>query len=201
MYIPEKTEAWYAARATRITGTKAGAILGLNPYKSADEQMKEMLEAYAGQPPEFIGNQATEWGAACEPFAILCYEFEYRERVQDVGLAVHPCGWLAATSDGIAQRRGRLLEVKSPFGAKKSGKFKTLKEQPYYYAQIQIELYCYDYPTCDFYQWSPTTDKTTPVPRDDRWLSEKLPILEVFYNEYINNRDEYRAKRLSAEGV
>ena len=89
-----------------------------------------------------------------------------------------------------------VVEIKAPFGLKdkENPVFKSAKDQPHYYAQMQIEMFCCEAEKCYFFQWAPKGSKLEIVHRDQEWLHQNIPKLHEFYLEYleeINNPDEY----------
>jgi putative phage-type endonuclease len=177
-------------RIGRVTGSAAGAILGLSPYQTADDVLRRMVRDYQGAEPEFVGNVATEYGSFHEAGAITDFEME-------TGLSVkrnneffihHEHDWLGATPDGFVEG-GALIEVKCPYSKRNGGEFKRIYEQPHYYAQMQIEMACTGKFECWFYQWSPYGNALDPVDFDQQWLDENLPKLKAFHDRYLSELD------------
>ena len=61
--IKQGTKAWLQQRVGRVTGSNVGAVLGVNPYKTPDDVIRQMVRDYHGADPEFKGNAATCWGS------------------------------------------------------------------------------------------------------------------------------------------
>lgn len=182
----QRTPEWFEARKGRITGSVVGAILGLNPYKKPDDVMRDMLADEAGEPREFQGNDATAWGTMNESGAIFEYEMETGNSVKKCGFYTYE-DWLGASPDGLVGDAG-LIEVKCPYRLKseESPEFKTAAEQPYYFAQIQIQLMVTGRDWCDFWQWSPNGTRLERVPKNADWLASALPVLREFYGRYLD---------------
>lgn len=182
----QRTEAWYEARKGLVTGSVAGAILGLDPNRSCHDVMRQLVRDYCGAEREFEGNVATQYGTFNEPGAIFEYEMEMSAKVQ-------PCGffqreWLGASPDGLVGDFG-LIEVKCPYRMRDGGlEHKKLSEQPHYYAQVQIELYVTQREWCDFVQWSPDVMTVERVKPDHEWLDKNLPQLYEFYLLFCEQR-------------
>ena len=184
----QRSVEWFSSRKGRVTGSMVGAILGVNPWMTRDDAMRIMVREYHGAPREFEGNIATQWGVANESGAVAEYELE-------TGLTVEPCGfymfedWLGASPDGLVGNDG-LVEIKCPFGMKDGSKeFKLLREQPHYYAQIQIQLFVTGRAWCDFYQWSPSKTSLVSVHVSRPFLDKNLPLLRQFHAEYLHERE------------
>lgn len=180
--MEQRTPEWYEARKGRITGSNVGAILGLSPYRTPEDVMRDMVREYHGLEREFKGNVATEYGTYHEAFALADYELEYNP--------VEKCGfitrgkWLGASPDGLVGENG-LVEFKCPYSLRNGGEFKTLEQQPYYFAQIQIQLHVTKRKWCDFYQWSSRGHRIERVDYDELWIAANLPKLGDFYADYL----------------
>jgi putative phage-type endonuclease len=196
----QRSKEWFAKRVGRVTGSNVGAILGLNPHKTADDVLREMVRAYHGAESEFTGNVATEHGTFHEDGAQAEYEMETGNKVQECGLIVHPeHDWLAASPDGLISDDG-LLEIKCPFGKRKDDnpEFLSAAEQPHYHAQMQVEMICANREWCDFFQWAPGGTLVERVYYNDNWASMYLPELKAFHALYLaelENPEHLQPKR------
>ena len=54
--IEQRSPEWFAQRKGRVTGSVAGAILGLNAHQSPDAILRRMVREYHGLESEFTGN-------------------------------------------------------------------------------------------------------------------------------------------------
>ena len=187
--IEQRSEAWLEQRKGLITASNVGAILGLDPYRTPDDVMRQMVRDWHGAEREFTGNAATEWGVFNEKTAREQFEMMY-EPVTECGFFVRKAfPWLGASPDGLVGSNG-LIEIKCPYGLRNelNPVFKTIEEQPHYYAQMQIQmLVTYRY-YCHFYQWSPNGDAHKLVQFDIDWITENLPKLKAFYDRYLIER-------------
>ena len=183
--MKQQTKQWYDARAGKLTASRAGAALGMNPWQSPDDLIRAMVREYHGAEPEFRGNPATFYGQQHEPLAVLDYMSETGANVDMADFHVHPeHDWLGASPDGFVGDDG-MIEVKCPFSLRNGGAFKPLSEQPHYYAQVQVQLAVTGRKWCDFYQWAPHGTKTERVELNPDWWSENMPKLAAFYERYI----------------
>ena len=188
--VKQRSPEWFKARKGKLTGSNIGAALGVNPWKKPDDLIRQMVREYHGAEPEFVGNVATEYGTAHEPLALLDYEMETDNTVQECGFFVHPeFDWLGASPDGLVG--DAVLEIKVPYGFRNEAnpEFKSLADQPHYYAQVQIEMACTGRQWCDFYQWAPNGDSLESVAYDPQWFADNLPKLEAFYERFLSERD------------
>lgn len=184
--MEQRTPEWFSARVGRVTGSVAGAILGHAPYATRNDILRRMVRDYHGAEIEFQGNIATKFGEIHEDGAILDFRIETGLDVEEVGFLPYE-GWLGASPDGMTSDGG-VLEVKVPFSKRKDETpiFKSLADQPHYYAQVQIEMLCAGRGHAWFYQWAPNGSKLERVEYDQAWRDENLPKLRQFHAEYLD---------------
>lgn len=189
--MEQRSEAWFKAREGRVTGSAVGAILGLSPFAKPADAMRRMVRDYYGLPTEFKGNVATQWGTLHEAGAITEYEMTTSRIVKPATFVTFE-NWLGASPDGYVSEEG-LIEVKCPFGLRHEFapvNFKLAKQQPHYYAQMQIQLFVTDREWCDFWQWTPSDNNLERVNRDQKYIDTMLKGLRAFYNEYLVEREK-----------
>lgn len=184
----QQSEEWFKQRIGKITGSRVGAILDLAPYSNRDDVLRAMVREYHGAPSDFSGNVATTWGNNHEAQALMEYERTTQNFVDKAYFVTHENGWLGASPDGYIEPDG-LLEIKCPFSRRKDNLFISISDQPHYYAQIQVQLYCTDREWCDFFQWSPKGYKLETVYYDGDWLTKTLPELKAFHELYVSELD------------
>lgn len=183
----QRTDAWFAQRKGRITGSRVGAILGCNPWQKPDDVMRDMVREWYGAPPEFTGNVATEYGTEHEEDARLAYEFETGRDVNLVGLIVHDeHDWLAASPDGLVEADGS-VEFKCPY----SGLHREVA--PHYYHQTQLVMVSADRRWCDFFEWSPDETWLQRIDRDPEWLQNHMADLRAFMDEFYRIANDPKA--------
>src|SRR5690554_2149743 len=196
--IEQRSKEWYELRKARITGSKIGAILGLSPFATPDDVLRDMVRDYHGAEKEFKGNIATEHGTRNEPNALADYMLETGYQVEDAPFVVHKdFDWLGASPDGYVGD-DKLVEIKCPFGKRHKtddSAFLPLSEQPHYMAQVQFQMFCTGRFECDFYQWSPYASKLETVKFDPAYIEEKLPLLRAFFDRYLIEREPENAWR------
>lgn len=196
--IKQRTQEWLDSRKGRITGSRLGAILGISPWQKSSDVLREMVREYHGYPSEFKSNIAVDHGVYHETQALLCFQ-------RKTGLIVNDCGFfpygetMGASPDGITSDDA-VFEVKVPFGLRneKEAKFKTLEEQPHYYAQVQMEMLAAKKSHAYFAQYVPP--KGDPflehsyipeqmdiqhIKADPDWIDSVLPELSAFYDLYL----------------
>ena len=186
--IPQRSEAWFKLRETRITGSMCDTLLGNNRFNTWDQVVAEK----AGMPVEFKGNEATQHGIDNEDTAIRLYEERTGRKVFELGLTQHPTvDILAHSPDGISVAANDgpystpiLLEVKCPF----SREIKPGVVPKYYMGQLQLGLEVFDLPYAHFVQYKPYQDGTytldiTTVYREMNWLDNHIATFTKFWDE------------------
>ena len=189
--MEQRSEAWFNVRKGRVTGSAVGAILGLSPFSKPKDVMRRMVRDYHGLPTEFKGNVATQWGTINEAGAIIEYEMMTGRVVKPATFMMFE-DWIGASPDGYVGDTG-LIEVKCPYGLRMEFapvNFKLAKQQPYYYAQMQIQLMETNREWCDFWQWTPSDTSLERVMRDDNYLKIIMKALRAFYEEYLIEREK-----------
>lgn len=188
--VQQGSDEWLAQRRGKITGSRIGAVLGLNPYQSREDVMRDMVREWWGAESEFQGNEATDWGTFMEPAARAFYENLKGVSVFETDSVEHPeHEFLAASPDGIVGFEGS-AEFKCPYYARRPY---TLDQKAYYRAQIQLCLACCQLEWCDFLvYYDPETYKgpgehyhLEREHRDPEWLDANMPVLKEFYEEFL----------------
>ena len=198
--MEQKSQEWFAARKGRITASMVGAILGVAPYMTRADAMRRMVRDAHGAEPEFTGNIATEYGNRNEDGARAEYQMLTGNMVTQCGFIPFE-DWAGCSPDGLLGDDGG-LEIKCPFSMRDDAKeFKTLAEQPHYYAQVQFSMVCTGRDRWDFFQWSPKGYKLETVLQDAEWQAVNMPLLRQFYAEYLAEPPEphLAAKRVEID--
>lgn len=198
--MEQRTPEWHAARAGRVTASLVGAILGLSPYMTRADAMRVMVREALGEPREFTGNVATEWGNNNEDGALLDYRMETGNEVEKIGFITRE-DWAGCSPDGLVGDSGG-IEVKCPYSLRAADApvaFKTLEEQPHYEAQVQFTLWATGRAWWSFFQWAPKGTHHRVVKPDPEWQADNIPRLRQFYAEFLceleDNPEEHRAPK------
>lgn len=195
-----------AKRKGRITGSNVGAILGLSPFRTADDVLRDMVRQWHGAEPEFTGNVATEYGTFHEAGAVVDFQLETGIAIErNEEFFIHPdYDWLGATPDGFASD-GNIIEIKCPYGKRDledAEKFLGAHDQRHYYAQMQIELACTGKEVCYFYQWSSKCSMVELVRKNDEFIEYAIEELRQFYDRFLQeleNPDHMKPRRAMVE--
>ena len=179
--IEQRSPEWFAARKGRLTASQVGAALGLAPYQSKDDCLRALVRSMHDMPSEFEGNIATEYGTNNEELARAAFEMETGNTVKPAPFVPFE-EWSGASPDGYIEPDG-LLEIKCPFGLRKDPNpvFKSIDDQPNYYAQIQMQLHITAREWCAFWQWSNHGSMLEIVTYNAGWIAENLPKLKAFW--------------------
>ncbi len=169
-------------RKHKITGSQAGANLGLSPWRTREDVMQDWLYGST-----FEGNAATEYGAFHEEYAIadFCLETMLDVRKDPGFYIMEEDNRYGATPDGLIGDDA-VLEVKCPYGLRndENPAFKSAAEQPHYYAQMQLEMLCTDRTKCYFYQWNRHATHLEIVELDKTWWLNHKPALDAFLADF-----------------
>ena len=191
----QRTDEWFAKRVGRLTGSRAGAILGLSPWQTPDDVLRAMVREYHGAPSEFETNPAIEHGVANERRAMLAF-------MRESGLYVDDCDffpygdWSGASPDGLTDDGG-VLELKVPYGCRDGKPFKSINEQPHYEIQVQLEILSSGRSHGWFAQYrAPKGDPFAPGYVEEAISVERveprqidMDPLHAFYQRYLNELD------------
>lgn len=169
-------------RVGRITGSRVGAILGLNPYSTRADVLREMVREHFDAPREFTGNEATEYGKRMEPEALAKYEAQTGVMTYggDECIVHRQYDFLAVTPDGNVGDDG-MVECKAPY----RGIYTHWQDKPYYAAQMRLQTECAGRQWCDFVVLDRAGNlHISRMEHDPAWLPSVLPTLEAFMADY-----------------
>ena len=107
----QNREEWLSLRKGYIGGSDAGAVIGLNPYKSAYTLWAEKT----GKIPEFEGNLTTEVGSYLEEFIAKLFEKETGKKVRRKNrtLVNDKYPFACADVDRVVVGENAVVEIKS----------------------------------------------------------------------------------------
>lgn len=117
---PQRSPEWYAARAGRLTGSHAYAVLsqgkaGKESIQRRDYRLQLIAERIAGSSQE-----STFWtaemqrGADLEPIAFGAYEAQYGSMVNKTGFLQHTKHMAGCSLDGDINNFSGIVELKCP---------------------------------------------------------------------------------------
>lgn len=198
----QRTAEWHEQRKGRITGSQAGALLGLSPYQTQAQAIRAWVRNAKGAESEILDNPAFAYGRRHERAAQLAV-------MRHAGITITDCGflayqdWLGASPDGLTDDGG-VAETKCPFSWRSSAapEPKPLADLPHYYAQVQLEILCAGRSHAHFGQYRPPIGDPLQhdydpaflhyerVEVDPKWRAHYLPelrrIWEMLQDELDN---------------
>ena len=151
----QRTAEWLESRKGRITGSQAGALLGLSPHQTRAQAIRAWVRSAKGAESEILDNPAFAYGRLHERAAQL-------SMMRYAGITINDCGflthgdWLGASPDGLTDDGG-VAETKCPFSWRDtvSPEPTHLVGLPHYYAQVQLEILCAGATHAHFGQYRP----------------------------------------------
>lgn len=130
----ESKEEWLSIRKGYIGGSDAGAVVGLNPYKSAYSLWAEKT----GKIPEFEGNTTTRVGSYLEELVAQMFTEETGKKVRRKNrvLVNDEYPWACADVDRLIVGEKALLEIKTTNSSVAMKKFKNGEYPEQWYCQM-----------------------------------------------------------------
>ena len=152
--IQQQSEAWFEARAGRITGTRFKALCaGESTQTYKDLVTNIVCEIITGKCEETYSNADMEHGVETEPDARATYGFLFDCHVQEIGFIMpdedHKYhDWIGISPDGIVTPG--MIEIKCPRMKTHLEYIEANRLPAEYRHQVQGQLYVTGFPWCDF---------------------------------------------------
>lgn len=131
-------EEWLKIRSKYIGGSDAGAVIGMNPYRSAYSVWAEKT----GKVPPFEGNIATKVGAYLEELVAQMFTEETGKKVRRKNRTMvnddYP--WACANVDRVIVGEDALLEIKTTTSVPIMRQLRGTEFPEAYYAQVMHYL-------------------------------------------------------------
>ena len=156
--IEQKSEAWFEARAGRVTGTRFKELVAGKSTKTYKDLVNSIAaEIITHKIEESYTNAIMERGIEMEPFARKEYENLMDVEVEEVGFIIPDEGhkyheWIGISPDGLTNG---LAEIKSPLMKTHIGYIEANKLPSEYRYQVQGQLFVTELPYCDFISYYP----------------------------------------------
>jgi hypothetical protein len=194
----QSTPEWYAARAGRLTGSKADCVLAKPRSGQAeavtrrDYRIQMALERVTGRSLEdSFQSRDMLWGKEHEPDARLGYEALTGALVEQIGFCQHPSlpvgcsldGWMPEELEvaGMVLEAGRpvpmggFIEIKCPKSATHLEYLNTSRVPADYVPQVVHNFWITNAAWCDFISYDPRMPKklqffVTRVTRDEEQI-------------------------------
>lgn len=151
----QRSEAWFAARAGRITGSRAADILAKIKTGEAaarrDYRLQLAVERLTGKPQESgFCNAEMQRGIDLEPMARAQYEGRSGNFVRQTGFCQHDDLLAGCSLDGDIDEFEGILELKVPKSSTHIEYLKGARLPPAYIPQITHNLWISGAAYCDF---------------------------------------------------
>jgi len=195
--IPQGSDAWHVWRRGGLGGSDVAAIMGLSPWKSRAELLKEKVTGKGGGPPSF----AMARGTRLEPIARRLYH--ERTGVEPVPVCVQhdTIPWIRVSLDGLCEQGGEqwIVEIKCPSVAHHARAL--VGEIPdYYRVQVQYELLACGIDPADYVSYSDNSEFSPEeqlVPlgmlADPECQADMLRECSIFWEAVLEGRRVYAA--------
>ncbi|WP_111961360.1 lambda-exonuclease family protein [Candidatus Phytoplasma oryzae] len=175
---------WFRHRKNYVNASEIGTIMGLNPYETIEELIKKKLFG-----SNFVTNEAVEHGKKTESKANLFFSILKNRNYEPAVFVQAP---FSASLDGYHEESKTMLEIKCLL-KKESPSWKDFWEKqiilPYYWAQIQCELYCSETSKAYFLVYFQDNDYVIQeVCLDESFIQEML----VKGHRYLKQLNQYK---------
>lgn len=174
-YIQGSPE-WLALRRTKITATDAAIIMGVSPWKTKEQLLKEKIEGDQSEP-----NSKMKRGLELEPIARELFTIK-------TGFSVHPKvvvkDWTMASMDGIQDNGNIAVEIKCP-GPTDHALAMSGIIPAHYYPQLQHQMYVCDLEAIFYFSFDGLDGVILEVQRDDAYIDRMLEEEWEFYQQMV----------------
>lgn len=176
--LDQNTPEWHRWRREGIGASDAPCLMGEDPWKSAAALRREKLYPHA--PP--IGNAAMKRGLALEPAARAAYCAVTNVTVEPACVQNRRHPWMRASLDGLNAQEQRVVEIKCGASCYKRTAFGRAVPRRYY-GQLQHILAVLDYPSIDFWCYSPGRRPLhLEIGRDEGYIRRLLAREKEFWD-------------------
>jgi hypothetical protein len=156
----QRSPEWFAARAGRLTGSRAGDMLATIKSGEAaarrDLRTQLVVERLTGQPQEdTYTNAAIQWGIDHEADAFAAYEAYSGNLVRRTGFLTHTEYMVGCSLDVDVEDFGGIVEIKCPKSATHYGYVKAGAVPSNHLPQIHHNLWVTGAGWCDFVSYDP----------------------------------------------
>jgi putative phage-type endonuclease len=173
------TPEWLKWRHNGMGASDAPVVMGENPWKTADELLREKR----GPARESFQNAAMARGTLLEPEARRLYTSRTGRSVHAACLQSSKYAWLRASVDGITAEGDSVVEIKCGESVyRKTSQYGCAPD--YYYGQLQHILAVTGLQSIDFWCYLPgLPELLVPVQRDEKYIEELLKAEFEFWKD------------------
>ncbi len=170
------TPEWLALRASKITATDAGCILGVDPYCSAYMRWKQKLGLISPQKENF----AMLEGRRLEPIARNQFTLDTGIQVEPLVLINPNRPWQMASFDGVTVDRKIGVEIKC--SSRIYEKALNHEIDDHYIAQVQHQIEVLGVDMIFFYAFCNGKGKLLRINRDESYINNMIDKEYEFWN-------------------
>lgn len=176
--LEQGTQEWMEWRHKGIGASDAPIIMGENPWKSAEELLREKR----GPARDSHVNEAMSRGIMLEPEARSCYIVRTGNDVKPACLQSNQYPWFRASVDGISSNGDLIVEIKCGKSVYRyASEYRCVPD--YYYGQLQHILAVSGLTSIDFWCFLPDCPQLLiPVPRNDEYIEHLMVAEKSFWN-------------------
>lgn len=205
----QRSEAWFAARLGRVTGTLADAVMAKGRGAAESVQRKKLryrlaLERITGRVFEKdFQSDAMKTGIEREPLAFAAYEAATKMLLDRAGFCAHNTLQIGCSLDGYQGDFERLISIKCPEWHTHAETLRGKTIDTGYLRQIIHEQYVTGAGSTDFVSFHPDFPERLqlaiiPVERNQAAIDQYAEELDRFLAEVQTEED---ALRTMAEGI
>ncbi len=189
--LQQGTKEWREWRRHGSGAADAPAIMGENPWKSAEYLLQEKCEGR-----RCSSNAAMARGMELEPVARERYEAKIGIRVVPTCLQSLKYEWLRASVDGLATDGNTIVEIKC--GESVYRKASASRKVPdYYYGQLQHMLAITNLQSIDFFcYWPKRPEVHLRIARDDSYIERLLDAEYKFWQKVLITSQQFGTDEL-----
>jgi putative phage-type endonuclease len=175
--LKQGTPEWLEWRHRGIGASDAPVIMGENPWKGADELLREKR----GPARDSSKNEAMNRGTLLEPEARRCYIARTGNDVKPACLQSNQHIWLRASVDGISTTGNAIVEIKCGESVyRHTSQYRCAPD--YYYGQLQHILAVSGLTSLDFWCYLPCRPELlTTVVRNDKYIESLIAAERNFW--------------------
>lgn len=179
--LEQGAQDWLLFRRTHVTATDMGVINKTNPYTTVHQLLGRKLGVIAPQ----ADNERMAEGRALESEARNLYNLESNSNYKPLIIESDELPWVMASLDGYYD--GNVIEIKCGVRSYEDMLIGTIA--PYYYDQMQTQMYCAGISKMTYICYRPGEKLLTQeVTFDKKYFKKILKKAEAFYTKMVTTQ-------------
>ncbi|WP_334331054.1 lambda-exonuclease family protein [Candidatus Phytoplasma prunorum] len=191
-HLKQNSWEWFRHRKNYVNASEIGTIMNLNPYETTADLIKKKIFG-----SDFVVTEAIKHGKIMEPKANLYFCVHHKRNYQPSNFTR---GILSASLDGYHEESNSLLEIKCPLNPKGTSWkdfFATQTIPPYYWAQVQAQIFCSQVTQAYFYVFiNQQENYTTHITLDPKFCKKMYQEACNFQTELLKFQNQYQQKEV-----